>query len=281
MTDASAGPAFVDERQAVIREYVSTRGRARIAELAALLGVTEVTIRKDLRVLHERGVLRRTHGGAIALTPLVERELAGRAIHNREAKEAIGRRCAAMIRDGDSVFLDSGTTVDAIARALFGAAEPTPRNITVLTNTLGVAEAAAAVPGVDHVLLGGELRSSSRALVGPMVLRGLQQFTVTIAFIGASGLSEAGISVSSLAEAEIKATVVENARRVVVAADRSKLGATDFARICQLDEIDTLVMDESVPGIEELCAAHEIELVIAASAQAAVGDRAREEAAEA
>ena len=278
MPDVSPTPAFGAERQAVISEYVSTRGRARISELASLLGVTEVTVRKDLRVLHERGVLRRTHGGAIALTPLVERELAGRAVRHRDAKAAIARCCVALIGEGDSIFLDSGTTVDAVARALLATPDATPRNITILTNTLGVAEAAADAAGVDHVLLGGELRSSSRSLVGPMALRALQQFTVTIAFIGVSGLSKAGISVSSVAEAEVKATVIENARKVVVAVDHSKLGATDFARICELDEIDTLVMDKRVPAVEELCQAHDIELVVAADAQpAVVADRRRED----
>jgi DeoR/GlpR family transcriptional regulator of sugar metabolism len=256
-------PAFGDERQAIIADYVSARGRARIAELAAMVGVTEVTIRKDLRALHDRGVLKRTHGGAIALTPLVERELSGRLGSHREGKQAIGRRCAAMVSEGDSVFLDSGTTVDAVARALLTTPGAPPRNITILTSTLGVAEVAVDVPGVDHVLLGGELRRSSRSLVGPVALRALQQFAVSVAFIGVSGLSEAGISVSSVAEAEVKATAIESARRVVVAVDHTKVGATDFARICTLDAVDTVVMDRRVPAVEELCEAHDVELLVA------------------
>jgi DeoR/GlpR family transcriptional regulator of sugar metabolism len=256
-------PAFVDERQAAIAEYVATRGRARIAELVSLLGVTEVTIRKDLRVLQDRGVLKRTHGGAIALTPLVDRELSGRLSRNRDAKAAIARRCAAMVGEGESIFLDSGSTVDAIARKLFASPGTGRRNLSVLTNALGVAEAAAHVPGVDHILLGGELHRSSRALVGSFALQALEGFTVGTAFIGASGFSEAGISVSSVAEAAVKATAIENARRVVVALDHTKVGATDFARICALDALDIVVMDRRVPAVEELCHAYDVQLLVA------------------
>jgi DeoR/GlpR family transcriptional regulator of sugar metabolism len=260
---SSEPPPFGDERQTSIAEYVSARGRARNSELAAMTGVTEVTIRKDLRVLQDRGLLKRTHGGAIARTPLVERELAGRLASNREGKAAIARRCTAMVGEGDSIFLDSGTSVDAIAQALLTDPAATPRNLTVLTNTIGVAEAAADVRGVDHVLLGGELRRSSRALVGPMVLHALQRFTVGIAFIGVSGFSEGGLSVSSVAEAEVKATVIENARQVVVPLDHTKVGATDFARICGLEEVDVVVMDKRVPAVQALCEANDIELIVA------------------
>jgi DeoR/GlpR family transcriptional regulator of sugar metabolism len=255
--------AFGDERQATIAEYVTTRGRARITELAAMTGVTEVTVRKDLRALQDRGVLKRTHGGAIALTPLVERELAGRQASNQEAKAAIARRCAELVGAGESVFLDSGTSVDAVAQALLADPVTTPANLTVLTNALSVVERTAEAPGVDHVLLGGELRRSSRSLVGPLALHCLQRFTVGIAFIGVSGFAEGGISVSSVGEAEVKACAIENARKVVVPLEHTKVGATDFARICGLDEIDVVVMDKRVPAVEDLCAAHGVELLIA------------------
>ena len=111
-------PVFADERQAKIAELVSVRGRARIGELAAQFGVTEPTIRKDLRVLQSQGLLKRTHGGALALQPTVEREFSGREGTNADAKEAIAQACVRLMQDGDSVFLDSGTTVSAIAGAL-------------------------------------------------------------------------------------------------------------------------------------------------------------------
>jgi DeoR/GlpR family transcriptional regulator of sugar metabolism len=208
-------------------------------------------------------VLKRAHGGAIALRPVIERELSQREVTNREVKAAIGRACLALLDDGDSVFLDTGTTVGAIATAIAADPHAAPRNLVVLTNAINVATTLADVPGLEHVLLGGQVRRSSGSVVGALALHDLQRFVVDVAFISASGFSEPGISVASAAEAEIKATVVRSAQRVVVAVDHSKLGVTDFARICELDEIDTVVLDQSTPALEDLCALHNIEIITA------------------
>jgi DeoR family fructose operon transcriptional repressor len=251
-------PAFADERQARIAELVSVRGRARIGELAAAFGVTEPTIRKDLSALQERGLLKRTHGGALAVHANVDRELAGRQSTNSDAKEAIARACLRLLRDGDSVFLDSGTTVDALARVL---AQDGGVRLSVLTSSLGAAITLAEVPSIDSVLLGGQIRRVDGSVVGDLALENLQRFTFSTAFIGASGFSEAGVSVGSLAEAALKAAVIERARRVVLAIDHTKVGATDFARVCELDAVDVVVMDEATPAVQELCTAFDIELV--------------------
>jgi len=150
------GPArgdhvFADERQARIAEHVSVRGRARIGELAEIFGVTEPTIRKDLSALQEQGLLKRTHGGALAIHPNADRELTGRQTANPTAKEAIARACLGLLRDGDSVFLDSGTTVEALARAL--AEDTRGLRLSVLTSSLGVALSLADVREIDCVLL--------------------------------------------------------------------------------------------------------------------------------
>ena len=136
---AERWPVFADERQARIAELVSTRGRARIGELAEAFGVTEPTIRKDLSALQARGVLKRTYGGALALHPIIDREFADREAANRAGKEAIARACVELVHDGDSVFLDSGTTVDAVARALAARNRRAGLRLSVLTNTLAVA----------------------------------------------------------------------------------------------------------------------------------------------
>jgi DeoR/GlpR family transcriptional regulator of sugar metabolism len=257
----NGGPVFADERQARIAEVVMTRGRARIGELARQFGVTEPTIRKDLSALQQRGMLKRTYGGALALHPTVDREFAGREATNRSGKESIAAACLDLLRDGDSVFLDSGTTVDALAHAL--ATNPGRRRLSVLTNTLAVAITLADVPGIDCVLLGGQLQPIEGSVVGPLALENLQRFTFSVAFLGVSGFSELGISVGSLSEAAVKAAVVERARRVVVATDHSKVGATDFARISELDEIDVVVMDDTTPAVAEWCDGHGIQLIAA------------------
>ena len=254
---------FADERQARIAEHVAVRGRARIGELAEIFGVTEPTIRKDLSALQEKGLLKRTHGGALAIHPNVDRELAGRQTANRKAKEAIARACLGLLQDGDSVFLDTGTTVEALARAL--AQDGRGLRLSVLTSSLGVALLLADVRDIDCVLLGGQVRRLDGSLVGPLALENLQRFTFGAAFLGVSGFSELGVSVGSLAEAAVKEAVIERARRVVVPLDHTKVGATDFARVCELDDVDVVVMDETSPAVRELCAGYDIELITASA----------------
>lgn len=266
MSSRASEPVFADERQQRIAEFVAGRGRARIGELAAHFAVTEQTVRKDLRILHEQGTLKRTHGGAIALHPLVDRELSGREATNLQGKQRIARACLELLKEGDAAFFDSGTTVAAIARALATAQRASNarlRNLSILTSSLDVAREVADLPTVEHVLLGGQLRTQGGAVVGALALENLERFTVEVAFIGVSGFSEAGISVATVAEAQIKSAAVERARRVVVPFDSSKAGATDFARICALDAVDVAVMDEASPEIAALCRAHDVRLVVA------------------
>jgi DeoR/GlpR family transcriptional regulator of sugar metabolism len=259
------GPAkdtvFADERQARIAEHVQVRGRARIGELAELFDVTEPTIRKDLSALQEKGLLKRTHGGALAVHANVDRELAGRQAANRASKEAIARACLDLLRDGDSVFLDSGTTVETLAHAIADAARGV--RLSVLTSSLGVANALAEVPTVDCILLGGQVRRVDGSVVGDLALENLERFSFSCAFLGVSGFSEMGISVGSLAEAALKEAVIERARRVVVPIDHSKVGATDFARVSGLDAVDVVVLDRATPAVRDLCAGYDIELVTA------------------
>jgi DeoR/GlpR family transcriptional regulator of sugar metabolism len=159
------------------------------------------------------------------------------------------------------VFLDSGTTVEALARQL--AAQANGPRLSVLTNSLGVANALAEVASIDCVLLGGQLRRVDGSVVGDLALENLQRFMFSAAFLGVSGFSELGISVGSLAEAAIKAAVIERARRVVLPIDHHKVGATDFARVSKLDEVDVVVMDEASDAVRDLCDAFEIELITA------------------
>jgi DeoR/GlpR family transcriptional regulator of sugar metabolism len=259
-------PAFADERRQRIADLVATRGRARIGELAVQFAVTQQTVRRDLGWLQEQGLLRRTYGGAIARRSLDDPELAEREALHEQAKQRIARACVRLLRDGDSVFLDSGTIVASIARELRAAGDLPSRplrNLSVLTNVPEVAREIAGTPTFEHVLLGGRCCSQGGAVIGALALENLQRFKVDVAFIGVSAFSEDGISVASIAEAELKAAVIGRARHVVVPLDSSKAGATDFARICDLDEIDTVVMNHMAPETVQLCRAHEIRPVIA------------------
>lgn len=268
-------PMLADERRRRILEIVEARGSVRVRDLAQLLGVTEPTVRKDVADLDRQRLLHRTHGGAIGRRPSYEPDLSVRVSRNADAKTAIAYTCLAEIKDGDAIFLDSGTTMLAIAEALvsadpagsrFGRGPVTPNNVNVLTNSLEVARVLAPAPGVRHTVLGGQYRAAGRCLVGPLAIDALQRFTLNIAFIGITGLSESGLTVADLSEAEVKTAAMERARRVVVPMDHTKLGATDFVKVCDLDRVDTLVTDNENPHLTQLCNNHHVQLVVAGGA---------------
>ena len=154
------------------------------------------------------------------------------------------------IRSGMAVYLDSGTSVAEIARGL----RQSGHRLTVVTNSLPAAHLVCDLPGITHVLLGGQLRQLSGSLTGALALANLEQFTFDVAFIGVSGLTEGGITVSDLTEAQLKRHVVDAARKVVVPLDASKFGVTDFARVGDLDMIDLLISDVSDEALQKICA---------------------------
>jgi DeoR family fructose operon transcriptional repressor len=258
-------PIFADERQANIAKLVVARGRVRNTELTELFAVTETTIRKDLTVLQEQGVLKRTHGGAIAVKPPVERTLQERRVSEQEAKMMIARLCIAELSEGDAVFIDSGSTTqliaDVLARESVG---PNLLHLTVLTNSIGVADVLADVPAFEQVLVGGRVRHVGGSVVGTLALENLERFTVNIAFIGASGLSETGLTVADLEEARLKAAVIERSLLVIVAVDHTKLGVTHFAKVCDWNDLDVVITDEAKAETRELCSAHGVRLIDAA-----------------
>ncbi|MET1073347.1 MAG: DeoR/GlpR family DNA-binding transcription regulator [Umezawaea sp.] len=250
-------PVFAEERRQRIADVVAAQGRVRLAELVESLGVTEPTIRKDLDELQRRQLLRRTHGGAIAYQARIEVNVHDRGLRNREAKELIARACQEEITRGESVFLDSGTTVEEIASGL------DHLDVNILTNALGVANLVADRPGVRHTLIGGQIRPLGGSLVGPVALDNLTRFTVDVAFIGASGLTEDGISVADVAESQIKQTIIDRARRVVVPMDSSKFGLSDFVTVCSLDRVDMLVTERATDEVARWCEEHDVDLRIA------------------
>jgi DeoR/GlpR family transcriptional regulator of sugar metabolism len=227
--------------------------------------VTEPTVRKDLAALEDQHLVKRTHGGAIAVRQIVSRDLPGRAIVAVEEKKAIARSCLELISDGDTIFLDSGTTIEHLAHTLVDLrrANGNAPRITTLTNSLAVAQTLADTPGIEHVVLGGRYRPIGGTFVGPLTVQTVERFTPQTAFISVSGVSEGGISVVDLDEAQLKAAVIARAQNLVVAADHSKVGAIDFATICPLSDVDVIVTDRTSPELEALCANADVPLIVA------------------
>ena len=261
-------PAFTEERRQQILERVRVEGRVRVKDLAQSIGVTEATIRKDIADLDRTRLLRRTHGGAIAINPAYEPDVADRVERNSEAKEAIARACLEEIEDGDAVFLDSGTTTGTIARLM---GDPTvglegvrlPVNINVLTNAMVVATYLAPVATVRHTVLGGSYRPLGGSFVGPLAISSLQQFTLNIAFIAGTGIDSSGVTVADLGEAQVKIAAMNQAKRVIVPLDHSKIGVTDFVRVSDLDQIDMVVTDRDSDSLQRICEQHASTLKVA------------------
>jgi DeoR family fructose operon transcriptional repressor len=249
-------PVFAEERRQRILSMLSTRGRVRISELVTLMNVSEPTIRKDLSALEAQRLLRRTHGGAIAIRPQFVPAIDDRSAVNGDAKDLIAKACLEEIAPGDSIYLDSGTTVQRIADMV------EQKHVNVLTNALGVATALAEKPTVRHTLLGGSVRPLGGTLVGPIAIDTLSRFTVDVAFISASGFAEDGISVADVADAQVKQAAIERARRVIVPIDSSKFGVNDFVTVCALSRIDMVITEAATEEIEALCQANGITLKI-------------------
>lgn len=241
----------------MIMEEIAANGRVRLADLVKDLGVTEPTIRKDLEDLQRRRLLKRTHGGAIAIDHYLEVPPADRTAQHREAKELIAEAVLAHLQPGQSIFLDAGTTVELVAEKL-----QTPR-VNVLTNAVEVARMLADRPVIRHTLLGGQVRSLGGSMVGPIALDNLRRFTVDVAVLGAGGLTEEGVSVADVAEAQIKQAAIDRARTVILALDSSKFGRSHFVEVCDLTRIDLLITDAASAEVRDWCDAHGTTLQVA------------------
>lgn len=232
-------------RRARLAALVAERGFLRVADAAAELGVSTVTVRGDLRALQESGELRRVHGGAMPL-PAAERETPLERSAERDAalKRAIGRAAAELVESGSSILLDVGSTPLAVAEALVArAARGELTDVTVVTNGLSIALALeAAIPRLTVVVTGGTLRPLQHSLVSPVASTVLATLHVDLAMIGCTGVDAEGrVTNINLPEAEVKRAMVAASRRRVLVADGSKTGITHLGRIASLEDFEVLV----------------------------------------
>jgi DeoR/GlpR family transcriptional regulator of sugar metabolism len=234
----------VQERRHDILDNVLRTGRASVADLSQAFGVSEVTIRGDLQMLAEQGLLVRTHGGAIPANRLSpELSLALRRQQQTLAKDHIGEAGAALIEDGDAVWLDTSSTALAIARHLTH-----HRHVTVITNSIAIVQELADHPNLDVVVPGGRLRRETASLIGVDGLDFVRRFNIQKGFFGAHGLTvDEGLTDVSVDEAEVKQVLVGLCRQVVAVLDATKWGRVGLASFAPLDQIDTIITDQSAP----------------------------------
>lgn len=229
-----------EERQQQILETVRDSRQVTVAELGHRFGVSEVTIRRDLSELAAQGALRRAHGGAIVVTSAPpEPPVVQRMARAENCKKCIGRAAAALVADGQSVFIGSGSTTAHVARYLVDR-----QDLTVVTNALNIATELAAAEGVTVVVTGGMMRDSELSLVGHIAEQSLREVRVDKVILGMRAISlEAGMTNDYLPEVMTDRTIIEMAPELVVVADHTKFGKVASAYIAPVKRITTLVTD--------------------------------------
>ncbi len=244
MTSISKDLYLEERRQAVLRR-VQQDGRVSVTQLSQEFGVSEVTIRNDLQALADRKLIVRTHGGAVSASGgLYELALTKRREQQVQEKDRIGAAGAAMVADGDAIILDSSSTALAIAQHL-----KNHRHLTIVTNSLAVAQEMLDAPGVTVVMSGGKVRRETASLVGTESLDVLQKFNIQKGFFGAHGITvDDGLTDVSADEAEVKRCLVAMCRQVVAVLDSTKWGQVGLVSFAPLERVNTVISDTHAPA---------------------------------
>jgi DeoR family transcriptional regulator of aga operon len=243
---------LIDERRGQILDLVRRQRRATVAELAERFKTSLVTIRGDLAALAAEGGLVRTRGGALPVRDEEEVSIDVKETLHPEQKQRIAAAAARMIRDGETILLDSGTTTFAIARQI---RDLPLSGINVITNALNIATALASVRHVNLIMPGGQLREQSFSLSGPIAVNSLNGLHADRLFLGVDSLDpEIGLMTPYLQEAQFNAQMIRIARQVVAVADSSKLMRRNLSVIASVDQIDMLITDSAAnpETVEEL-----------------------------
>ncbi|MFE0172601.1 DeoR/GlpR family DNA-binding transcription regulator [Streptomyces sp. NPDC059002] len=256
---------FAAERRQLILEMVRANGAVSLRELARVVQTSEVTVRRDVRALEAEGLLDRRHGGAVLPGGFTRESGFPQKSHLATAeKTAIADLAAGLVEEGEAIVVGAGTTTQELARRL--ARVP---GLTVVTNSLLVAQALAHANRVEVVMTGGTLRGSNYALVGSGAEQSLQGLRVSRAFLSGSGLTaERGLSTSNMLSASVDRALVQAAAEVVVLADHTKLGTDTMFQTVPTDVITRLVTDE--PPAHDDRAATELQALADQGVQIAV-----------
>ena len=253
-------PLIPAQRREKIQDYLAGHQIVRTADLMDLLEISEATVRRDLEWLEQKGILERTHGGAILSQRMIfEQEYQLRAQHHPEEKKRIGELAASLIEDGEIIFINSGTTATQVLQHIRRDAR-----ITVFTNNVS-ALADIGDPGFHYYLTGGQYQSRSNSLAGRFALDNLGLVYANKVILGVDGVSlKHGCTVPTDPEAEVVRRMIERTKgQIIIVADHSKWGVVSNFQIANINEIDKLVSDEgfSKSAIQDL-AEHSIEVLI-------------------
>ena len=236
--------AELTERERIILDRLSSDGSVSVGVLARDLGLSEVTIRGDLKALEEKGWINRKRGGA---APALHRDILERQRIFPGQKNAIARAAADLVRDGDVIMIEAGTTTALIARYLAG-----KRDIHIVTNSTLVFSYARMYPNLQITMTGGEFRRATESLVGPIALETIAGLNVRLAFVGTDGFTlDRGMTTHLMEGAEIVKAMKAHAETTVLAADSSKYGKIGFSHVLPLSAMDLILTDGDLSGRAE------------------------------
>jgi len=248
------------ERQRELTRLVERAGRLSVAQICEQFSISEATARRDLEALSEQGLIQRVHGGAILVRQATPEEPILRRSHEQEnEKERIGRVTAALIRDGETVFLGSGTTVLQVAQSLV------TRNITVITNSLPVINLMSEKDNISLIALGGMLRDSELSFIGHITEQALSEVRADRVIIGTRAISlDQGLTNDYLPETLTDRAILNAGRETIIVADHTKCGVISTAFLAPLTAMRTLVTDSGTDSefIESLRALG-VEVIVA------------------
>jgi DeoR/GlpR family transcriptional regulator of sugar metabolism len=234
---------FAATRRQRILAWLEEEGSARVRDLAAAFGVSEVTIRQDLELLDSQGRIVREHGGAHLKT--IPQQVGALALQHQahmDEKRRIGRAAAALVGDGETIILDSGSTTTEVAANL-----GERRDLTVITNGLNIALRLGALPSISVHMPGGQFKAPTLSLSGE---KSAEYFTGLFAqklFLATAALSlDNGLTFPSLADLPVKRAMIASAERVILVADSSKIGSTSFTALAGVEVVHTLVTDSGI-----------------------------------
>jgi len=253
-------PTFQIERQKLVLDCINREKRVSVAELSEEFGLSRVTIRKYLNELHSKGLIVKTHGGAISVSSELNYEI---PYHKKttlfiEEKRRIGAAAAELIDDGSVIIIDAGSTTFELARKIAN------RRLTVITNDIQIAHHLVMRPGIKLIIVGGEVQQDLYTAIGSFAESFLRQIHVNQVFLGADAIDiEHGITNRTLEETSVKKAMIAAASSVILLADHTKFDTQAFATVCPLKSLDAIVTDALPSRYEKHLSQNHVRTIIA------------------
>lgn len=234
----------ISERHKFILDRLNEAGIVHVADLSKELDVTVVTIRKDLKLLEDKGLLYRSHGSATLSSPYVnDKPVNEKKLVRVEEKIRIAQAAVGLVEENEAIIIGSGTTVVSFAQML-----PKNQKLTVLTAAMNVTLALIDAADVEIVQLGGVVRKSSSSVVGNYAEEMMRNFACSKLFLSVDGISlDFGLTTSHMMEAHLNAQMIQSVQKTIVLVDSSKFGKKGFGKICNLEDIDMIITDSGIP----------------------------------